>query len=183
MPPLVVFVAVLTFVHYVAAQMRGPVLPLYAVAHDATATAVGVIIGAHMLVAAVGSIPLGRAADIWGRRPLLLGGIAVSAVTSLLLPFARGDAALTIVYGLAGLGVAAFSPSALAMIGDIAPRDRTAQAFGWYSTAHYGAIAVGPFVGGLTAEWYGFHASFIASGVGAVVALAMGAVWTTPGMA
>ena len=38
------------------AQMRAaPVLPLYAVAHGATATAVGLIVGAHMAAAAVGS--------------------------------------------------------------------------------------------------------------------------------
>src|SRR6266508_2074254 len=74
---VVLLVSLLTFLHYVGAQMRGPVLPLYAVAHCATATGVGVIVSAHMAVAAAGSIPLGRAADIWGRRSLLLVAIAL----------------------------------------------------------------------------------------------------------
>ena len=78
-------VCVLTFVHYTAAQMRGPVLTLYADAHGATATAIGLILGAHMAAAAAGSIPLGRVSDVWGRRPLLLGGMAIGVVTSLLL--------------------------------------------------------------------------------------------------
>ena len=91
-------VCLLTFLHYTAAQMRGPVLPLYAVDHGATATGVGLILGAHMIVAAVGSI--------------------VSIVTSLLLPLAEDPLALMAIYGLAGLGVAAFTPSALSLVGD-----------------------------------------------------------------
>src|SRR5439155_1653796 len=109
---LVAVVCALTFVHFTAAQMRGPLVPLYAVAHGATATGVGFIVAAHMAVAALASIPLGRASDVWGRRTLLLAGMATSAVTSLLLTLVEGEVALAVIYGLAGLGVAAFTPRA-----------------------------------------------------------------------
>jgi MFS family permease len=167
-------VCLLTFLHYTGAQMRTPVLPLYAAAHGATPTGVGLIIGAHMAVAAVGSIPLGHASDIWGRRPFLVGGITVSAMTSLLLPLVQGDLALMAIYGLAGLGVAAFSPSALSLVGDAAASGRAGQAYGWYSTAHYGAIAIGPFLGGLAAQWWGYRPAFLASAVAISIALAVG---------
>lgn len=170
MSSIVGLVCLLTFLHYVAAQMRGPVLPLYAVAHGATATGVGIIIGAHMAAAAFGSIPLGRAGDLWGRRALLIGGIAVTVVSSLLLPFVEHEVALALVYGAAGLGVAAFTPSALALVSEAAS-NRAGQAFAWYTTAHYGAIAVGPFVGGLVAAWWGYRQSFLVSAVGAAIAL------------
>src|SRR5688572_14546701 len=95
MMPVLLLVCLLTFLHYVGAQMRAaPVLPLYAAAHGATATGVGLIIGSHMMAAAVGSIPLGRASDVWGRRALLLGGMAVGVATSLLLPLVEGELAL-----------------------------------------------------------------------------------------
>src|SRR5216117_3403259 len=105
--PAVFLVSLLTFLHYIAAQMPGPILPLYAAAHGATPTWVGFIIGAHRRAAAAGSIPLGRASDVWGRRPFLLGGMAVGVVTSLLLPLVDGELALMMIYGLAGFGVAA----------------------------------------------------------------------------
>src|SRR2546422_9269996 len=92
--------------------MRGPVLSLYAAAHGATPTGVGLIIGAHMLAAAVGSIPLGRASDIWGRRPLMLAAMALSVATSLLLPLFESEYGLGAVYGAASLGGAAFPPTA-----------------------------------------------------------------------
>ena len=174
--PIVLLVSLLTFLHYVAAQMRGPILPLYAAAHGATATGVGFIIGAHMTAEAVGSIPLGRAADIWGRRPFLLGGMAVGVVTSLLLPLVDGELALMMIYGLAGFGVAAFTPSALSVVGDAAPPASAGRAYAWYSTAHYSAIGIGPFLGGLVADWWGHRAVFVVSAAGIAIALLVGIV-------
>lgn len=172
---LLVLVCVLTFLHFVGAQMRGPVVPLYAAAHGATATGVGLIVGAHMAGAALGSIPLGRAADVWGPRRFLLGGMAVGIATSLLLPLADGELALVAIYGLAGVGVAAYTPSALALVAQAATPAQAGRAFAWYSTAHYGAIGVGPFLGGLAAEHWGYRAAFVASAVAIAIALTVGA--------
>ena len=180
MTPILGLVCLLTFVHYTGAQMRGPILPLYAAAHGATPTGVGFIIGAHMAVAAIGSIPLGRASDVWGRRPLLLGGVVISAVTSLLLPLVEGELALAAIYGFAGLGVAAFTPSALSLVGDTAATGRAGHAFAWYSTAHYGAIAIGPFLGGLAADWWGYRAAFVAAALVVAIALPMGLATPVP---
>ena len=82
MSPLAV-VCVLTFLHYVGAQMRGPVLPLYAAAHGATATGVGAIVAAHMMIAAVNrtnpatKVVLSRAAE--AAAAMRLGLVVVDA--------------------------------------------------------------------------------------------------------
>lgn len=172
--PIIALVCVLTFLHYVGAQMRGPVLSLYAAEHGATPTGVGLIIGAHMMAAAIGSIPLGRASDIWGRRPLMLAAMVLSVITSLLLPLFESEYALMAIYGLAGLAVAAFTPSALSLVGDAAPAGRVGHAYAWYSTAHYGAIGIGPFVGGVLAERWGYRTAFVVAAGGIAVALAIG---------
>jgi MFS family permease len=174
MAPSLFLVCLLTFVHYTAAQMRSPIVPLYASAHGATATGVGVIVGCHMILAGLASIPFGRAADVWGRRPFLLGGIALGGAASALLPLAESVWMLAIVYALAGLGVAAFSPSALSLVGEAAEPGRTGRAFAWYATAHYGAIGVGPFLGGLVAEASSYRLAFVGSVVGFALALAVG---------
>jgi predicted MFS family arabinose efflux permease len=176
MSPLAV-VCVLTFLHYVGAQMRGPVLPLYAAAHGATATGVGAIVAAHMMIAAVGSIPLGRASDVWGRRPLLLAGMIISAITSALLPLAETTIPLSVLYGAAGIGVAAFTPSALSLVGDAAASGVAGRAFAWYTIAHYGAIGVGSFLGGVVAQAAGYRAAFIASAGLVTVTFGLGLLW------
>jgi predicted MFS family arabinose efflux permease len=176
MSPLAV-VCVLTFLHYAGAQMRGPVLPLYAAAHGATATGVGAIVAAHMMFAAIGSIPLGRASDAWGRRPLLLAGMIISAVTSALLPLAEEAVPLAIIYGVAGIGVAAFTPSALSMVGDAAAAGAAGRAFAWYTIAHYGAIGVGSFLGGVVAQTAGYAVSFMVSAGLVAITFALGFAW------
>jgi DHA1 family inner membrane transport protein len=154
--------------------MRGPVLPLYAAAHGASATGVGAIVAAHMMVAAIGSIPLGRASDVWGRRALLLAGMIITAVTSALLPLAEGAVPLAIIYGAAGIGGAAFTPSALSMVGDVAASGAAGRAFAWFTIAHYGAIGVGSFVGGVVAQAAGYRAAFFVSAAVVIVTFAVG---------
>src|SRR5262245_8733203 len=78
------------------------------------------------------------------------------------------------IFGLAGLGVAAFTPSALSMVGDAAPPGQAGRAFAWYSTAHYGAIGIGPFLGGLAADWWEYRGAFVASAIGIGLALVIG---------
>ena len=171
---LVAAVCGVTFVHFAAAQMRSPLVPLYAVALGVTPTGVGFIVAASMAMAALASMPLGRASDIWGRRVLLLSGMATSAVTSLLLSIVDGGVGLAVIYGVAGLGVAAFTPSAMSLVGDAAAPRAAGRAYAWYATAHYGAIGVGPFLGGLAAEWWDYPGAFLASAAGAAVAFVLG---------
>lgn len=165
-----VLLCALAFLHHAGAQMRGLVLPLHAAALGASAGGVGLVAGAHTIVAAIGSIPLGRASDLRGRRPFLLGGMGLGILTSVALALVDGMPGLALLSGLAGLGIAAFSPSALSLVADSARPGALGRAYAWYSTAHYGAIAAGPFLGGLAAERWGHRGAFLASA--AVIALA-----------
>jgi len=163
-----------TFLHYVGAYMRVPVMPLYANAFGASATDVGLIIGAHMMVAALSAVPFGRASDRWGRRALLLGGTGLSAVTSFLLPLVDTRLSLMAVYGIAGLGVAAFTPSIMSLVGDIAPPGTVGRAYGWYTTALYSGMGVGPLLGGYVAQVWGYRIAFVVAGAIITVAVFVG---------
>lgn len=164
----------LTLVHFTGAYMRVPIVPLYASAHGATPAQVGMIVGANAVVAALCAIPLGRASDRWGRRALLLSGIALSAISSLALPLVQVPAALVLVYGLAGVGLAAFTPSVMSLVGDVAPPGRVAQAFAWYTTALYTAFGAGPIVGGLVADRWGHRNTFFTGAAIVTLALVVG---------
>src|SRR5207245_8925886 len=45
------------------------------------------------------------------------------------------------------------------------------QALAWCSTARCGAIAIGPFLGGLVADRWGYRSAFVGSAIGIAVAL------------
>ncbi|HSD80509.1 MAG TPA: MFS transporter, partial [Solirubrobacteraceae bacterium] len=161
-----------TAVHYTGAYMRVPVLPLYASAQGATPAGVGAIVAAQMAVAALTAVPFGLASDRWGRGRLLFAGTLVSAVTSFGLAAVTALWALAAVYAAAGLGVAAFTPAMMSLVGDVAAPGAAARAYGWYTTALYAGFGLGPVLGGLAAEYWGERAALGASGL--VVAVAVG---------
>lgn len=155
--------------------MRLPVVPLFARRLGASTVEVGMIGAAFMLAAAALSIPLGLMSDRLGRKRLILAGMGISAVTSLLLPFARAPWHVGAIFLFAGVGLACFSPAMMSHVGDCVPKDYLGRAYGWYTSALYLGMALGPGIGGAVASW-GFRVAFgvsaVITGAGALFAAA-----------
>ena len=139
------------FLQFVGAYMRIPLVPLYAKSHGATAADVGMIVGLFMLTAACMAIPVGYLSDRVGRRIVIVAGVGIGVLVSAALPSTEHLGALMALYAAAGVGVAAFTPAMMAYIADAAPPAMMGRAYGWYTTAQYAGIAVGPALGGLIA--------------------------------
>ncbi len=167
---------VTTAVHYTGAYMRVPLLPLYARAHGASPAEVGLIVAAHMGLAALTAVPFGLASDRWGRARLLFAGTLASALTSFALATVSTLWALGLVYAVAGLGVAAFTPAMMSLVGDAAEPGAIARAYGWYTTALYTGFGLGPILGGVAAERWGERPAFLAAGGIITLALALAAL-------
>jgi MFS family permease len=104
--------------------------------HDVGLSAAQVVLAylAYNLVQALLSLPLGDLSDRIGRRPLLLVGYLLYAVTYGALALA--PTALVAVGGLVALGVhnALIDGQKGSMIADLVPQDRRATAYGFYYT-------------------------------------------------
>ncbi|MEG5063071.1 MFS transporter [Microcoleus sp. B3-A4] len=134
-----------------------PVLPFYA-QHLHTAVVPRETIAIHITLltsiyafAQLITAPFwGQWSDRVGRRPLILIGIAGSAIAQLLFGFASSLAMLYVARSVGGVLAAAMLPAAAAYVSDVTTeRDRT-QGMAWLGTAvSLGAIA-GPAFGGLT---------------------------------
>jgi MFS family permease len=172
---MLLLACLITAVHYTGAYMRVPVLPLFASAHGASPAEVGAIVAAHMGLAALTAVPFGLASDRWGRARLLFAGTLVSALTSFALAAVSSLWMLALVYAVAGLGVAAFTPAMMSLVGDAAEPGAVARAYGWYTAALYTGFGVGPILGGAATERWGERPAFLASGVITVLALALAA--------
>jgi MFS family permease len=165
----------IVFLHYVGAYMRMPLLPLYARAGGAGTGQVGLMMGAFMVVAAATAIPGGLLADRFGRRRLIVAGVAISAATSFTLPLRDGALFLTAVLALAGGAMAAFTPAVMAYIGEVGGAEHAGRAYGWYTTALYGGLSLGPALGGFAADLVSFRFAFLASGAVLVASFALAA--------
>ena len=157
---------------FVGAYMRIPIVPLFARSEGASTAEVGIIVGLFMLVAAVSAIPVGRASDRWGRKTLILLGIALGGLTSLSLPALHTPGQMMLLYAVAGLGVSAFTPSMISYAGDIGRQGEMGQVYGWITTAQYAGMTLGPALGGLTTGAWGYRPTFLASA--AMLAVAFG---------
>ena len=113
-------------------------------------------------------LPFGRFADSTGRRPIILGGLALGAIGFVLLPTIANAAGLLIAMVLLGVAGAADSVAPGAVLGDVVGgRGGTVVAV-FQMAGDLGAV-LGPVSSGVLADGFGYGAAFAVS---AAVALA-----------
>jgi MFS family permease len=152
------------FLCYFGSYMRLPVVPLYARSLGADTVQVGAINAAFFMTAALLSFPLGLVSDRLGRKLVASAGLIILAGTSFLLYFSSTPAQLVLIYLLFGIGLAAFGPTMMSFVADISPPTHLGRSYGWYTTALYGGMSLGPAVGGAVAQAMGYPRVFLISG-------------------
>jgi EmrB/QacA subfamily drug resistance transporter len=133
------------------------------------------VVTVYLLTSTV-TVPIyGKLSDVYGRRPLLLIGIAVFLVGSALSGLSQSMGELIIFRGIQGLGAGAIFPIALSVIGDLfspAERGRYQGLFG----AVFGlSFIIGPFLGGFLTDNLSWHWIFYVNlpiGIAALVVIA-----------
>lgn len=121
---------------------------------------VWVLDGYFIAVAAL-LVPAGGIADYYGRKRLLLWGLAAFAVTSLACAAAPSWQVLAIARVIQGLAGAVLVPASLALLLDLYPDDQRATGVGLWGAAAALAAAVGPVLGGALVEFAGWRWIFL----------------------
>jgi MFS family permease len=163
---LLILLCALTFGCYFAAFMRLPVVPLYAKSLGIGTGQIGIINSAFFLMAALLSLPMGLLSDRWGRKRLAGAGMLLLALTAFSLSLCRSFPSLTLAYLMFGAATAAFGPTMMAFVAHISPASHLGRSYGWYTTAIFCGMSLGPGAGGFLAGKLGFVPVFwIAGGV------------------
>ena len=152
-----------------------PVLVVELLHRPASWTGIAFACAAVAQTIAVG--PAGRFTDTVGRRPAMILGDTVAAVSILAVPFAPNIWLLIVVLCLYGIASAFLGTAPAAAVGDAAG-SRSGTAIAVFSMcADIGAI-LGPLVAGLLADTLSYAAAF---GAGAVLMLVAAALsWRMP---
>jgi MFS family permease len=118
-------------------------------------------------------LPLGHAADRWGKSRAVRVSLAVSAAAMWLIPFCRTP----LTFGLVGVVLVAGhilgTPAWLALVSQLAPGSRRGGVMGIVASAEGVGAALGPLIGGWLWDWqprFIFHGSAALLTAGALVA-------------
>jgi MFS family permease len=116
----------------------------------------------HVLGMFAFSWPVGRLADRIGRRPVMLGGLLLSALGALLVGFTHAYSSITLGTFLVGLGWCGTYNGATTVVTDTTPPNERGRAVGMLDVWSNGAGTVLPILAGFLVEGIGIWAIGIA---------------------
>ncbi|CAN7656573.1 MFS transporter [Pseudorhodoferax sp. LjRoot39] len=148
-------------------------LPALAQAFGAPFQQVQWVVLAYLLAVTALVLPAGRLGDWWGRRNVLLGGIALFGMASGLGALAPTLGWLVAARAVQGAGAACLMALTLALVAQAAPRTRVGSAMGLLGTVSALGTALGPALGGVLLAGFGWRALFWAPLPLAAVALVL----------
>lgn len=132
------------------------------------------VVNAYALVFASLMLAAGFLGDRWGRRRVMLAGLAVFCAGSLLGALAPSTGVLIAARALMGLGAAASEPGTLSMLRHLYPNEaRRARALGVWAAVSGVSVALGPVLGGVLVGVGGWRAIFWFNVAAGLVALGL----------
>ena len=135
--------------------------------------AVGIVVGAFSVSAFFLRPWVGGLGDRRGRKPLMLIGAGIFAISVLGYSLTTSPATLSALRLLTGAGEAFFFVGMVTAFTDLAPEERRGEAMSLASLSLYVGIGVGPLLGELAIERLGFTAAWLLAAGAGVLALAV----------
>jgi len=136
-------------------------LPSMAAQFHADAVTLGWITSAYIISAAVFIVPFGRLADILGRRRIFLYGVLTFTIASLLCAFSPAAELLIGARFLQGIGGAMLFATSVAIVTQVYGPGERGRALGITIAAVYAGLSIGPFLGGVLTDQFGWPAIFL----------------------
>ena len=149
-----------------------PALPLLILAFDDSPARVQLVLTLYLAGIAAGQLVYGPLSDRFGRRPVLIAGLAVFLAGTMLCGLAGSLAVLIFGRVLEACGACAGIVLARAIIRDVYEREAAARGLALVMMVMSFAPAISPAVGAYLAEWLDWRAIFLLLGIAGAIVLA-----------
>jgi EmrB/QacA subfamily drug resistance transporter len=126
-----------------------------------SATLLGWVTTSYLLAAAMFLVPMGKLADIHGRKRVFVYGTSVYTLASLLAAVSPSAPLLIGARVLQGVGSAMIFGTGVAILTSVYPPGERGRALGFNVTATYTGLSLGPFLGGVLTENFGWRSLFL----------------------
>ncbi len=121
------------------------------------------VAASFLLAAAMFLVPFGRIADIFGRKRVFLIGLVVLTSASVVISFSPTVGFLLALRAVQGLGSAMIFGTGIAIVTSVFPPAERGRALGINVAAIYTGLSVGPVLGGLLTQHFGWRSIFLAN--------------------
>ncbi|MDD5338479.1 MAG: MFS transporter [Dehalococcoidales bacterium] len=118
----------------------------------------------YFLAIAIVQVPLGRLADIFGRRRLFIIGLVIATLASFAGGFANSVPLLIVSRVFQGLGSGMTFNNSVAILTSVFSQQERAKALGISQAGTYLGLSLGPLIGGLLTDHLGWQSIFFLSG-------------------
>jgi EmrB/QacA subfamily drug resistance transporter len=130
------------------------------------------VVTGYLLASAVFLLPLGRVADIYGRRQVYLSGTVLYTVFSLATALSFSMPMLIACRILQGISAAMIFSTGMAILTSVYPPQKRGQALGLSVAVTYLGLSTGPVLGGIMNHYLGWRSIFFFTAVLGVIAAA-----------
>ena len=114
----------------------------------------------YLLAAAVSLVPVGKLADIYGRKKIYVLGMALFTLTSLLSAAATSAPLLIVFRIFQGAGSAMVFATGIAILSSVYPVEERGKVLGIAVAAVYIGLSCGPFFGGFLTQHLSWRSLF-----------------------
>jgi len=153
-----------------------PALPELSGKLGSNIATVQLTVSVYLLALASGQLLMGPLSDRYGRRPVLLAGLVLTAAASLLAVAMSTVASLILARVLQAVGASAGIVIGRAIIRDLFDRDRAAAMIGLVATVMVVVPTLGPLIGGLLDTAFGWESIFLFTAVTSLMVVAWAAI-------
>ncbi len=127
---------------------------------NATAISLGWVISSFILSSAIFLLPFGHLADIKGRKKIFSLGILLFTISTFLIIFTHSITWLIILRVFQGFSSAMIFGTSMAIITSVFGPGERGKAMGINITAVYLGLSLGPVIGGLLTQYFGWRSIF-----------------------
>ncbi|NPT42595.1 MFS transporter [Paraburkholderia sp. 1N] len=106
------------------------------------------VFSSFLLTQTAMTVVFGKLADLYGRKPVMLAGIAIFLLGSVLAGFAWSMPAMIVFRLIQGIGAGAIQPVTLTIVADLYPARERGKVQGYLASVWAISAVVGPMVGG-----------------------------------
>jgi len=164
-----VFLAGLFFWSSMASQL--PTIPLYISTLTHSYDQIGIVMGSFAIGLLIFRPYLGRLSDRRGRVYTMRVGLIVAAIVPLCYALLPSIPLLIFFRAVHGISIAAFAASYSALVADLAPIENRGEIIGYMSLVNPLGLAIGPAMGGLMQEAWGYQPLFVTASLLALAGL------------